>query len=424
VLAGQQLIQAQATNDKGTVGKATKEFAVDNEGPRFSMQTPLPGAIVGGVIQVKVTIKDELSGVNDASAIGVFAGDTTHSIKLVREAGTDIFDGIFDVRIFGRDYYLPALSFRADDLLGNHGEFGEEIYVDLTPPMMELDPPLLRVEQTITGSRICSQLFDPVGPESANDGEIVAQVMSVKARVEDAGNRPTGFVVPRISGIDKTTVVLYAMPAKVNGVDQALVVDREDDGPGNSYCDSINPLLVPVSTNVVAANQALALAMNPLVSVGTPNYTFSPSVPADVQPYCDFIGQPATVAPLALCSRSHTGMTYALQNDDFHVGFASIWSIPLVASDAFNCIGAALDSLNHLPEGPTCLAVKASDLAGNTNVSPPLRVCIDRGGGKCTAWRENDPTTWPNCTGKFDNVANQVVAATSCTPLKLNLSNG
>ena len=43
-------------------------------------------------------------------------------------------------------------------------------------------------------------------------------------------------------------------------------------------------------------------------------------------------------------------MTYVLPNYDLGVGSVSIWSIPPVVSDAFNCIGVPLDSLNHLPD--------------------------------------------------------------------------
>jgi len=64
-------------------------------------------------------------------------------------------------------------------------------------------------------------------------------------------------------------------------------------------------------------------------------------------------------------------------------------------------VGLPLDAANHLPEGPACVLVRASDFAGNHMVSFPLHVCVDlgQGTGKCTGFVP-DKTA---CTGVLAN---------------------
>jgi hypothetical protein len=54
-LDGPQLINATATNSKGTVGKASKQFIVDNTGPTIDNLVPGPGAFVGGVQEISAS---------------------------------------------------------------------------------------------------------------------------------------------------------------------------------------------------------------------------------------------------------------------------------------------------------------------------------------------------------------------------------
>ena len=422
-LDGMQLIFAQATNSKGTVGKKTQQFTVDNAGPTIMSVLPMPNSVAGGIINVEAVIIDKLSGVVDSSVIAVFAGDLATAIKLDRVGNTNTFQGVFDVRAFGRGYYLPSISIRADDKLGNHGELGREIFIDLTPPQMELDPPKMRVSKKPTSGtgRECSILFDPVGDESASDGQITQQVFAVKARIQDRSNHPSGVVVEHYAGLDTSSLAMYALPAKTGGVDQALIVDTDNDG----FCDAMNPLLVPVSTPATAANEALALAMAPLVAVGPgPDYSeFDASPMSPGPPVCTVIGEPAFTAPVKMCPFAGTSLTFALPSTDTLVGKVQVFSIPPVAADDFNCTGVPLDSLNHLPEGPTCLAAKASDIVGNSNVTPAIRVCINRNGkgdasGACTGWTA---ATYPNCTGTYNKITNTVDTTKHCLPLTLTV---
>lgn len=396
-LEGPQLITAQATNSSGTVGQASKQFTVDNAGPLIALENPVPGQFIGGVLEIRAKITD-LSGVNEGSVIAVFGGNSTKSVALKRVMpGKDDFSGLFDVRQLGTSYVLPALSVRADDTLGNHGETAIEIIIDNTPMQMELDPPLMRVAKIDQGIVKCSQLFDPVGRESADDGEVVPQIVALKARIEDRGNSAPGLLVERFSGLESSSVVLFATPGA-----QQLAVDTDEDG----QCDDINPLLIP-TTNVTASNEALALDMDPLLPGGGGDYTgLVTPAPAPFTGSCGQIGDAAMTPPDPICKRAGTSLTIVLPYAD---PLPPIWTIPPVRSNDTDCIGFQLDSLNRLPEGATCVVVRARDRAGNVNVTPPLRICLNRGNGMCNAFM---PT---NCTGTYTK-ATGTTSAVPCTP--------
>jgi hypothetical protein len=250
-----------------------------------------------------------------------------------------------------------------------------------------------------TGQYQCSVAFDPVGAESTNDGQTILQVASFKARIEDEGNNPPGNLVVRISTIDPNTVKLVVIPTPGNA--GVLAVDTDGDG----FCDDVDPNLVPTTGMVSASNQSIQPQMVPLLDTGTPNYFTSGAAPAN----CDILGDPgATQPPPLLCSASGTTMTYALHYAETNL--PAIWSLPVVASTPTQCVGAQLDTLNSLPEGPACVAVVARDKAGNHNVSAPLRICINRGGNLCNAF-----VATANCTGTYNPVT-KVTSTTPCTP--------
>ena len=414
VLDGPQLITVQAINSKGTIGTAQKQFTVDNAGPDIMITNPKVGAFVGGVLEIKATITD-ISGVQDSSVLAVFGNNLATSVQLTRlQPGGDDFHGYYDVRQFGRNYVLPSLSVRADDTLGNHGELGIEIVIDNTPPHLELDPPSIRLAKINMGGVECSRLFDPVGDESLEDGSISKQVLTLKARIEDDGNVAPGLLVVRYAGLDPSSIFLYAMPSSIGGATQALNVDT---GAHPGHCDSINPLIQPISTMVTSANQAFRLTMVPLAQGGAADYTeYNPSPPPPYNQFCNVLGETGTMPPPPLCTLSGTDLTVVTPHPDPNVGNSAIFTIPPVVASATGCIGYQLDSQNALPEGPTCISVVATDLAGNSNVSPPMRVCIDRGGGKCNAWDPNNPATWPDCTGTYDKATNKTDPNTHCTP--------
>jgi hypothetical protein len=317
-----------------------------------------------------------------------------------------IFQGLFDVRQLGTNYVFPTLSIRADDQLGLSSEVAEEIVVDNVPPLLSLDPPDVFASTRLNGGIIqCSQLFDPLGEDSANDLAKVLQIVTLRARVEDRGNFAPGLNSGRLSGVLDGSVYLYGIPA-ANG---PLAVDTDGDG----VCDDVNPLLVP-TPDISASNQAVALQMAPIPPGGqqdlrpspTPGPLFNP--PSD----CTQIGTATGTLPNPLClGVDNLQLRFVISYTPSHL--PSIYTIPPVhPSIATDCVGLQFDSLNHLPEGPACFVVVAVDNAGNHNVSAPLRLCIDRGGGLCNAW----PASPPSCLGTY-NKTTMTTNNTACTPV-------
>jgi hypothetical protein len=393
-----------ATNDHGTTGRGLKEFTVDNAGPVITFVNPIAGDFVGGVLQIKASITD-ISGVSDSSVIAVFGGDLSKAVQLTRtDPMMPIFEGLFDVRQLGTNYVLPALSVRADDLLGLHSEVAEEIVVDNVPPMLSLDPQRVFVGSLQSDGTIqCSQPFDPVGEDSANDLQRVDQVITLRARVEDKGNFASGLKVTRVSLVDESSVFLYGIPV-ANG---PLAVDTDGDG----VCDDVNPELVP-TTNVSASDQAVAMQMAHIGPGGNLDLRPfpSPSELANPPSDCDTIGVGTGKLPAPLCAGfDGLQLRFVISNSTAHA--ASIFTLPPVVFQPGDCVGLQFDSLNRMPEGPACFVVIAHDKAGNHSVSPPLRVCIDRGGHQCDTWPPSSP---PSCLGTYDK-ATMKTNATPCT---------
>jgi hypothetical protein len=171
------------------------------------------------------------------------------------------------------------------------------------------------------------------------------------------------------------------------------------------------------------SGQALALSMVEIPTNGLSNFTNNnPTIGPPVDPFvfpwpqlgCTRMGDDSPTPPLPFCAPTGSPLTKVIARHGDKVG--AIWTIPPVfLSPPTGCLGFQIDSLNTLPEGPTCLAVRAVDNAGNINVTPPVRVCIDRGGGKCVGWNPYDSATWKNCTGKYDKATDTIVAGT-CSP--------
>jgi hypothetical protein len=160
----------------------------------------------------------------------------------------------------------------------------------------------------------------------------------------------------------------------------------------------------------MSANDALLVNMASVPVAGTANFT--PSVP--------FAGAPClsgtdTKAPDPLCFTTNLSTAIA------YTGAATpaIYTIPPVLNDKAQCVGRQFDSLgNSVQDGWVCLAVSVSDKLGNTQVSRPLRVCIDKNGdgAECGATR----APMPNCTGtQTAGMPNIAVSNTPCNPWRL-----
>jgi hypothetical protein len=379
----------------------------DTVGPVITIESPKGGSFVSGIIEVRASIKDK-SAIKSTSVVAVFANDPSkYSLTLIEVSpGANTYNALFDTNKLDENIVLPSLSVRADDVVGNHGETAEVLVIDHVRPQIELDPAPMRVFKKTMSTVTCGAILDPVGTEAANDGQKVPQVITLRARIEDRGNQAPGLQTEYISGVDDSSVNLFARPT--DGM--PLVVDTDGDG----LCDEVNPLLTP-TTAITSSNQALAVKMANIPAGGKVDYSNSaegtPTPPWSTLG-CTEYGVIGATKPDKLCKFVNTSITFIIA-PAFGGSAGAIWGIPPVASNDFECVGYQLDSLNTLPEGPLCATVRVQDKAGNVNVAPPLRLCVDRGGSQCTTW---PPATLPtSCTGKYDKNTMQIVSGT-CTP--------
>lgn len=405
-LDGDQLLTVRAVNHKGTETVVRRKFVSDNTGPVISNVVPGVGALIGRVITISAQVTDP-AGVLDSSVVAVVAhGDVMFEVKLepapagsMAPPGT--YQALFDTTRLPANAIFPSISFRASDLPGNQSSAGHLVSLDNTPPLADLDPPVQFHGVKRDGDVYrCSWPFDPLGDDAINDGDTTAQLFDIRARIEDQGNAPLsgGIDVTPISGIDDTRVHLLIL----DDTTKALVVDTNGDG----ICDAVNPLLTPTTTPM-SDKDALLVNLAPVPPAGVANYL--PRQPLAGAPCLSGVD---SKAPDSLCLTTNLtqAISYASNNAP------AVYTIPPVLTGG-QCVGRQFDTLgNHLQDGWICVAVAVADKLGNTQVSRPLRICVDKDGkgGECGPSRPPIPDCTGTQTASKPNVV--VDAAKPCKP--------
>ena len=387
------------TGDGGPASKLDL-LVFDSTGPTITFNSPTASAFVSGILALDVSITDG-SGVDETSikvVIGASNGNGGGTeIKVERVPNSDNFRGVIDTRTLDQAFVLPVISVTATDLSKgkNQSSVAETVIIDNVGPAIDLDPPDLHIHKFGVNTNTCSRGFDPVGRFATNDGDTVLQLQNLRVRVEDVGNYAPGLRHEYPSLVRKTSVKLYVAPAAYG----PLVADADF---ADGICDSINPDLLPLGgKNQVATEVDLA----PLSPVGEADFTqiLDPNTGlALTDPVCQSLGLPigdpaVLLPPKTVCGNDltiHIGYLFTLLEP-------AIWTIPLVvAAPSRDCEGFQFDAENSMiPEGPLCVAVVAEDNAGNRSVSPPLRICYDKGGDLCGNFKghDSDPANLPTC---------------------------
>ena len=376
----------------------------DTTGPTIVINNPATGDFVSGIFEVQATITDP-SGIDESTVVAQFGNNAAAQIGLSRTSG-DMFSGTFDVHALAPQYVLAEISVRAKDLAGNASQLGEEVVVDIAKPWMTMDSSAtMMVSKHVSNSTNleCSQPFSPVGSDAASEGAVVPQLITLRARIEDHGNWAPGLAVERASMIDPNSVQMFIIP---DDGQTPLAVDTD----GDTYCDDVNPLLIPTAGPVMMQGEALSLQMVPLGLQGAPNYQTGGTLPAGSP--CNQLGDATATAPKPICT--DTPMLYALAYSS--PATPAIWTLPPVKTgDPVDCSGYQLDAANQLfngTDGPACGITRAVDNAGNVQVSFPLHICIDLGKGGCAGFTPNPA----HCTGVYDKTMMKLVAGTCTAP--------
>jgi hypothetical protein len=215
-LDGPIVLQVRATNtrDPQPVTRVVEvTFLADSAGPVITISEPSAGQLVGGVFTVNAQI-DDAAGIEPTSVVATLAHE--FEFALVPAGGTT-YTATFDSRALATSWVFPLLEVRAQDTVGNQSVFGQLLALDNRPPIASLDPPDVREARldNETGLIECSEQFDPLGRDSIDDGESVAQLSEVRVRIEDRGNGATsvsGVAVP-IAGVALPTVQMFVQDA-------------------------------------------------------------------------------------------------------------------------------------------------------------------------------------------------------------------
>lgn len=399
-LTGKQVLKATAKNGNKATSRSELVFTVDDKGPALTIKSPTPGKVIGGVVTVEVEIKDGAGLL--ASSLRCTIGHDPNKRAFVLTASSssaNLYTGLFDSRLFSLDDLWPVLSCRAADKLGNESHMDIQLSVDNVAPAIELNPQTQIFYSRIKEGKLqCSQPIDPVGKDNAPDLRLVPQTVPLRAYVEDRGNPVRGTRVVPVAGVDKTMTWLYVL----DDTSKALVVDTTGDG----YCDSINPDVVPLAS---------APSLGDAVAVQLAGIT--PTGKADFRPYTGTFPSSVCTAgddkspPKRLCSLTELPIVPSTTYD----ATAAIYTIPPIGG--VTCLGLPFDfGANLVSNGWACAAVEAEDSAGNSGVSPPLRLWVDKNvsASKQGSSPPGSAPPPPGCTGTYDPKTGKVDTNKSC----------
>lgn len=428
-LDGEQLLTVAARNANGTRAVLKTMFVVDNDGPTIVPVSPLSADVVGHVIQVAATISDD-AGIVDSSVIAII-GDAANNPKFTLSLlpqGGGVYSAPFDTAQLTRCGLLsgglptagtycivyPTVSFRASDALGNETTLSYSFGVDNQPPLLDLNPPAIRVARRAETIQ-CSWAFDPLGDHTIpgnmpDDNCAVGQVFELRARAEDDVNGAKFLQVAPLATIDPNHIDVYIL----NDTSQPLTVDSDGDGA----CDLINPHLIPTTNPPTSSREVLKIRLAAVMPQGQADFTPDPSLATETR--CD-PGNDLLLPPL-LCRPEEPTLAIS-----YGPTLPAIWSLEPVEPSGERCFGNQFDAYaNHIggtsaagaglpAPGWACIAVQATDMVGNTGVSAPLRVWIDYSGNQvCPAQSAGATSPPPDCTGRY-NKQTDTVDATTCT---------
>jgi hypothetical protein len=376
-LSGELELSVSATNTREpepATRTVTQTFTIDTTGPSIAFVAPLEGAVVGGRVRVAADISDP-SGV-DPDTVILRIGATEYDMRHVEN---DRFEVFFDAADFSSSITELTLNVTAADNVGNRRTVSRIVKLDSRAPIAHLDPPDVREGAVqFNGALHCSTLFDPVGGDAVNDGEVAGEGAVFRARVQDLGNGS-------LSGSGNVTFLAGVDHAQLYLLDDSslpLLIDSNGDGT----CDAINPAAEPDPGD---PSTAIVIDLVPISQTGQAYFSAEGDVTANGSPHTAYDGiysectnGNAQQPPQTLCSGS-TPMTRVIPAPQSGQPPA-IYVKPPITS--LTCVGDGFDFQGALSPGWACLAVRAEDGLGNVGVSPPLRVCFEgEGTSACPA---------------------------------------
>jgi hypothetical protein len=377
-------------------------FGVDSTGPVIDITSPEPADVVGGEVVLRFTVTDEASDVDEQSVFVTFNGGTPNRFD-ERSGWTrdgNEFSYRFDTTAIVGSIAQVNINIGAKDGAGNDAA-GESmlLYLDHVPPIIDLDPPLVREYRMVGEAKECSVAFDPVGPLAANDGQTVEKVRGpiFRATVWDRTN-PATFA--HYAGVDRSTVYLY-LQIDPQG---AVLVDTDDD----DECDEVFGRDEELGTDLLPF-----IRLSPVAPTGSAYFGPETAEPTGSPVFPSGCARGAeTMRPASLCTPPSSDLTRVLPWD-FDATVPTLYAIPPLTGDACTGHDWAIGATNGIEEGWVCLAARVVDNVGNVGVSAPLRVCYDDGEGPAADCLGTPPPCTDGCTVSPSNEfpPNQVLQA-------------
>ena len=144
----------------------------------------------------------------------------------------DTFSARFDTRdAMFTDLVALTINIDAKDKASNPATASLVLRLDNVPPVVSIDPPMIREWFDTPNAKICSEPFDPLGA-ATSDLDIVGESSVYRALVFDQTNRAPGDVVHYHAGVNNSSVQLFAQ----GDPEIPLLVDTNGDG----VCDEIS----------------------------------------------------------------------------------------------------------------------------------------------------------------------------------------
>ncbi len=357
----------------------TYNFVMDSTGPAITAISPPDKTIIGGQVHLQFTVTDDLSGV-DPKTVEVDLGSTKHFYtpgdSWSENNGTYTFS--FDSATFDATQVQVTVNIRASDLATNAG-LGASItyYIDNQPPIVDLDPPMVREAKQAGAGYVCSDPFDPLGT-AISDAATGQSFELFRALVWEQTNEASGQTILYPAGTNQNSVQIYLQPDPT----QPLLISKNATG---GVCNEI--------ANLGTLN---FLALNPVPPAGSA--TYSTNFPA-IAGVCTVDSESP---PLTLCLDNASDLTRVLAQP-FGTPEPAIYASGDLMG--LTCTGAQwqLSSPSLVTKnGWVCLAARATDNVGNVGVSAPLRICVnDPANGAapdCATMSTTPPSCVTNCT--------------------------
>lgn len=361
------------------------DVTIDGAGPSIRVESPGNGTIVHGEVTLNITVED-MSGIEPGSLRAVI-NSNLRTISDWEIMGSS-YRQTFDTRAFGLELTQLTINFTATDVVGNEATVSHLLRLDNVPPLLDLDPPLVREfrEDLIKtdDKYYCSMLFDPVGDLAMDDLSTTATTASYfRVLVEDRTNTPTGSLFGYYAGIATTKVVLYAQPDPAT----PLLIDTTGDG----ICDEVN------FTDLPEAKRPVLVRLSGVDSRG--GSYFAKMLNDYSGDQCS--GDPnGADPPEEICEGTEMYRVVRGRREDKP---PAVYAFNPTNASTGECEGAAWEVMPIVGQGWRCLAARAEDTIGNVGISAPLRVCFDSTGTSPAC----DPSKAPKCTKDCTLAASQ-----------------